>query len=433
MTGLAKQIVIVDGVRTPFVKAGTVARELPAVELGRQALVALQAKLNLKADAVDEVVMGCVGAPSDATNIARVIALRAGIDRRIPARTVARNCASGMESITSAAEKIIAGQSEAAIAGGAESMSQAPLIWPQVFAFWLDDWRRAKSMGAKIGALLKLKAAFFKPRVGIMEGLTDPVCGLNMGQTAEVLARDFALSREEQDRFSLESHRRAEAATKEGRFAEEITPLFIPPKFEPLAQDNGIRNGQTMEALGKLRPVFDAKWGTVTAGNSSQLTDGAAALIVTTADRAKSEGWPVLGRLKAYAYAGLDPSRMGLGPVYASARALDRAGMTLKDMELIEINEAFAAQVLACGRAFESAAFAKEHLGRDTALGTLDFTRLNVNGGAIALGHPVGVSGTRLVLTLFKEMKRRGLGVGLASLCIGGGQGAALILERTAA
>jgi len=431
MTELAKQMVIVDGVRTPFVKAGTVARELPAVELGRQALVALMAKLNLKPDAVDEVVIGCVGTPSDAANIARVIALRAGIDRSIPARTVSRNCASGMESITSAAEKILAGQSEVAIAGGAESMSQAPLIWPQAFAFWLDDWRRAKSLGAKAAALFKLKTAFFTPRVGIMEGLTDPVCGLNMGQTAEVLARDYGISREEQDRFSLESHRRAEAATKEGRLAEEMTPLFIPPKFEPLAQDNGIRNGQTMEALGKLRPVFDAKWGTVTAGNSSQLTDGAAALIVTTAERAKAEGWPVLGRLRAYAYAGLDPSRMGLGPVYAAARALDRAGMTLKDMELIEINEAFAAQVLACGRAFESAAFAKEQLGRNTALGTLDFARLNVNGGAIALGHPVGVSGTRLVLTLFKEMKRRGLGVGLASLCIGGGQGAALILDRS--
>jgi acetyl-CoA acetyltransferase family protein len=209
-----------------------------------------------------------------------------------------------------------------------------------------------------------------------------------------------------------------------------MVPLYIPPKYEPLLADNGIRNGQTMEALGKLRPVFDSKWGSVTAGNSSQLTDGAAAVLVTTAERAKAEGWPVLGSLRAYAYAGLDPSRMGLGPVYASARAFDRAGLTLKDMELIEINEAFSAQVLACGHAFGSAAFAKEQLGRESPLGTLDFTKVNVNGGAVALGHPVGVSGTRLVLTLLKEMQKRNLGIGLASLCVGGGQGAALILER---
>ncbi len=335
-----------------------------------------------------------------------------------------------MEAITSAAEKILAGQTEVAIAGGAESMSQAPLLYPQAYGWWLEKLNRARSVPAKLGALLKFRPALLKPRIGIMEALTDPVCGLNMGQTAEVLARDFGLSRLDQDTFALESHRRAEVATKAGRLAEEMVALYIPPKYEAIVADNGIRSGQTMEALGKLRPVFDPKWGSVTAGNASQLTDGAAALLVTTADRAKAEGWPVLGVLRDYAYAGLDPSRMGLGPVYAAAKALDRAGLTLKDMELLEINEAFAAQVLACGRAMESVSFAKEQLGRETPLGTLDFARLNVNGGAIALGHPVGVSGARLVLTLLKEMQRRNLGLGLASLCVGGGQGAALILER---
>ncbi len=424
------RIVIVDGVRTPFLKAGTVARELPAYELGRQALVALQARMNLKPDAVDEVIMGCVGNPAEAANVARVVALRAGIAQSVPARTVSRNCASGMEAITSAAEKILAEQSGVAIAGGCESMSQAPLLFPQPYGWWLESLNRAKTLPAKLAALLKFRPALLKPRIGILEALTDPVCELNMGQTAEILAREFGISREEQDRFAVESHRRAEVATKEGRLADEITPLLIPPKYEAVTADNGIRPGQSMEALAKLRPVFDPKWGTVTAGNASQLTDGAAGLVVTTADRAQAEGWTPLGTLRAWAYAGLDPKRMGLGPVYASAKVLERAGVALKDVDLIELNEAFAAQVLACGRAFASAGWAREHLGRESAIGELDFAKVNVNGGAVALGHPVGVSGTRLVLTLLKEMKRRDLHLGLATLCIGGGQGAALLLER---
>ena len=426
---MAARIALVAGVRTPFLKAGSVARELPAYELGRQALVALQARLNLKAGTVDEVVFGCVANPPNAANVARVIALRAGLDRAIPARTVSRNCASGMEAITAAAEKILAGQSSVAVVGGAESMSQAPLLWPQAFAFLLDDWRRAKTLGAKWSVLRRLRPALFTPRVGLLEGLTDPVCGMNMGQTAEVLAREFGLSRAAQDAFACESHRRAEAATASGRLAEEIVPLYVPPRYEPIAADNGIRPGQTVEALARLRPFFDARWGTVTAGNSSQITDGAVALLVTTEERAQAEGWAPLGYLRAWAYAGLDPRRMGLGPVFATARALDRASLTLADVELAEINEAFAAQVLACLAAFESPKFAADELGRGAALGRLDPARLNVNGGAIALGHPVGASGARLALTLLLEMRRRGLGLGLAALCIGGGQGAALLFE----
>ncbi len=425
-----KRIVVVDGVRTPFLKAGSVAREVPAYELGRQAVVALLNKLNLKPNVVDEVVIGCVGNPPEAANVARVIALRAGLDQSTPARTVSRNCASGMEAITSAAEKILAGQAEVAIAGGAESMSQAPLLWPQAFAFWLDDFRRARTAGAKLAMLGRLKAAFFKPRIGLLEGLTDPVCELNMGQTAEILSRDFGITREEQDRFAMQSHNRAEAATKEGRLSQEIAPLYVPPKYEAVGQDNGIRNGQSMEALGKLKPYFDPKWGTVTAGNASQITDGAAAVLVTTEERARAEGWKPLGILRAYAYTGLEPRRMGLGPVFATAKVIEQEGIALKDLELIEINEAFATQVLACGRAFESETFAREKMSRTSALGVLDFSKVNVNGGAVALGHPVGVSGTRLVLTLLKEMERRNLGMGLATLCVGGGQGAALLLER---
>src|SRR5688572_29223855 len=231
-----KRIAIVEGVRTPFVKAGSVARELPAYELGRQALAALVAKLDLDAAKVDDVALGCVGNPPEAANVARVAALRAGIPESVPARTLSRNCASGMESITSAAEKILAGQAELSIAGGLESMSQAPLIWPQAFAFWLDDFNRAKTPMKKLGMLSRLKAAFFKPRIGILEGLSDPVCGLNMGQTAEILARDFGITRQEQDVFACESHTRAEAATSAGRFAEEIIPLLIPPKYDPLME-----------------------------------------------------------------------------------------------------------------------------------------------------------------------------------------------------
>jgi acetyl-CoA acetyltransferase family protein len=284
----------------------------------------------------------------------------------------------------------------------------------------------------RIRLACSFRLRYLKPVIGVVQGLTDPVCGLNMGQTAEVLSREFHITRSEQDAFALQSHERALAAIREDRLAEEIQPVPIPPRFDTMHEvDSGPREGQSIEALQKLRPYFDRHNGTVTVGNACPLTDGAAAVVMMSESAARARGLEPLGYLRDYAYAGLDPSRMGLGPVFATAKVLEQVGLTLADMDLIELNEAFAAQVLACARAFESDAFAKTYLGRDTALGTLDLERVNVNGGAIALGHPVGTTGTRLVLTLLREMKRRGVDRGLATLCIGGGQGAALILERT--
>jgi acetyl-CoA C-acetyltransferase/acetyl-CoA acyltransferase len=289
---------------------------------------------------------------------------------------------------------------------------------------------RAKTPVAKLAAATAFRPAMLQPRIALAEGLTDPVCGLNMGETAEVIARDFRIGRVAQDEFALESHRRAVAARP--RLREEIVPVFPAPGYEPVQDDVGPRDGQTLEALAKLKPYFDRRNGTVTVGNACGVTDGACALLV--ADEVTAGSWPTppLGRIRSFAFAGLSPSRMGLGPVYAMAEALQKAQLALEDIELFEINEAFAAQVLACLAASESDDFARAELSRDRALGRIPRDRLNVNGGAIALGHPVGVSGARLLLTLLMEMRRRGARLGLASLCVGGGQGAAFVLERDA-
>jgi acetyl-CoA acyltransferase len=291
---------------------------------------------------------------------------------------------------------------------------------------------RAKSLGERVGAFAGIRPRDFQPRVAIMEGLTDPVCGLNMGDTAEVIAKDFAISREAQDDFALMSHRRAVAATESGRLAEEIVPVFAHPYKEAVTQDVGPRKNQSLEALAKLKPFFDRKYGTVTAGNSCPITDGAAAMIVTSAEKARELGLIPSGRVKSYAFVGLDPTRMGLGPTFATPIALKRAGAQFRDIGLIELNEAFAAQVIGNEIAMASARFCRDHLGLDKPIGEIDRAILNVNGGAIALGHPVGVSGTRLVLTLLREMRHRNVPLGLATLCVGGGQGAALVLERAA-
>lgn len=310
-------------------------------------------------------------------------------------------------------------------------MSQLPLLFSKEFADVFGEFAFAKSMGARLKALKKLKLKYLKPRISVMEGLTDPFVGINMGQTAEILAKEFGLSREEQDRFALRSHQRAVAAQKEGRLAEEITPVFLKPKYkEVVGEDIGPRDGQTMEQLGKLKPFFDRKHGTITVGNACPITDGAAAVLMMSREKAQDLGLQPMASIKGYAFAGLEPERMGLGPAYASPLALKRAGLGLKDMDLIEINEAFAAQVMACEKAFASREFAQEKLGLSEAVGEVDPDRLNVNGGAIALGHPVGATGTRLVITLMKEMQRRQVEHGLATLCIGGGQGGAIVLKR---
>jgi acetyl-CoA acetyltransferase family protein len=426
---MTSPLYIVDGVRTPFCKMGTALAGSDAVDLGRTVVAALLARTGLDPGRIDEVIFGCVGQPADAANASRVIALRAGIPEHVPAITVHRNCASGFEAVTQAAEKIAAGRGDIFLVGGTESMSAYPLLYNESATRKFNEVAKAKTPMQKIGRLLRFRPADFAPRVSLQLGLSDPVCGCNMGETAELLARDWRITRDQQDQFALQSHHRAAAARE--RLQEETWPVYPRSSRQPAAatEDNGVRPGQTMEALAKLRPVFQKRGGTVTAGNASQITDGAVALLVMSEAGLRRTGMQPLGRLVEYAYAGCEPSRMGLGPVYAIARAQERSGLRIDDADIIEINEAFAAQVLACRAAAASDEFGRSHLRRESALGEIPNEKLNVNGGGIALGHPVGASGSRLVLTSLLELRRRGAHRSLVSLCVGGGQGGALWLE----
>jgi len=433
------RLVIVDGVRTPFCKMGSGLAAVTADELGRVAVNALLTRTGIDPALVDEVIFGCVAQPPEAANLARVIALRAGIPESVPALTVQRNCASGCEAITQAQEKMFAGRGSVFVVGGVESMSNIPLLFKPATAGKFGRLARAKTPGQRLGAFAAFRARDFKPRIGLQLGLTDPVCGLNMGETAGLLAREFRITREEQDAFALRSHQRAAAA--QGKLAEEICPVFaafdrpsakMPPKNgrSPVVQDNGPREHQSLEALAKLKPVFEPEYGSVTAGNSSQITDGAVALLVMTEQRANETGFTPLGVLVDYAYAGCDPAHMGLGPLFAITQAEIKGGLKISDADLIELNEAFAAQVLAVLKCSTSKTFANDVLRRSNVPGEISPEILNVNGGAIALGHPVGATGARLVLTSLKELQRRKLKRALVTLCVGGGQGAALWLER---
>jgi acetyl-CoA C-acetyltransferase/acetyl-CoA acyltransferase len=427
---MKEPLYIVDGLRTPFTRMGTTLAGCGADELGRTAAAALLARTGLDPALIDEVVVGCVGNPAEAANVGRVIALRAGVPESVPAITVSRNCASGFEAVTQASDKAAAGRGDIFLVGGAESMSNYPLIYNDRAVKKFAALSKARTPLQKLGGLLAFRPKdFLQPKVALMLGLTDPVCGLGMGQTAELLARDWKLTREAQDEFAMKSHHKAQAA--KAKIAEEIAPVYPRGGREAgaVTEDNGIRDNQTMEALGKLKPAFEKRGGTVTAGNASQITDGSAMLLVMTEAGLKRTGLKPIGKLVGFAYAGCEPSRMGLGPVYAMAKAERLTGYKLADADLIEINEAFAAQVMACCAAAASPDFAKKHLGRDTALGEIDPAKLNVNGGAVALGHPVGASGARLVLTALRELHRRGGKRAVVSLCIGGGQGGALWLE----
>ena len=426
-----RDVVVVAGVRTPFVKAGTLFGRTPAVELGRIVVREAIERAEIDPAAVDEVIVGNVAGPPDAANVARVVALLAKIPEAVPAYTVNRNCASGIESVVDGALRIRAGEADLVVAASVESMSGIPLL---VSAEATELWARlgrARGIGERLRTLARFRPRHVRPVIGLLQGLTDPVSGLNMGETAELLAREFRLDRDTQDAFALRSHQRATVAWSEGRMDAEVVPVPLGPQYErAVDRDNGIRDGQTMEALARLKPVFDRRHGTVTAGNSSQVTDGAAALVLASARRARELGLAELGRIRSWAFAGCDPARMGLGPVLATPIALRRAGgIGLDRLDLLEINEAFAAQVLACLQAFASRSFCERYLG-GPPVGTPDPERLNVNGGAIALGHPVGATGGRLVLTLLLELARRSASLGLATLCVGGGQGAAVVVER---
>jgi acetyl-CoA acyltransferase len=440
-----RDVVIVEGVRTPFAKSGTKLKTVHAAQLGQAALKELIARTNLNVDLVDEVIIGNTGSPSDAVNISRVIALNAGFPIKTSAVTVHRNCASALESITSGYERIKSGTMEMVVAGGTENMSQMPLLMPQSITSIIERLGSAKTGGARISALWDwfkadlsqikemvttppLVKTKYKPIITLAEGLTDPFVGMNMGMTAEVIAKEFGIGRKEQDEYALRSHQKAVAAKV--KLAEELTPFYLPPDYkETLTEDIGPRDNQTMEALAKLKPFFDKNTGSITAGNSCPITDGAAVVLMMSREKAEALGYKPLVRIRAYAFAGLEPERMGMGPAYSTPIALKRAGLTMKDIGLVELNEAFAAQVMANQKAFDSEDFGKK-IGLPGKIGELSSDILNVNGGAIALGHPVGATGTRLVLTLMKEMKRRNTEFGLATLCIGGGQGGSIIIEN---
>jgi acetyl-CoA acetyltransferase family protein len=424
---MSRDVVIVEGLRTPYARAGTLLKDVPAQELARIVITELLARTGLDPSELDHVIFGNIAQPPDAVNLSRVAALLAGIPRHVPAFTVNRLCGSGLQSITDAWYRISSGDADAIIAGGVESMSNIPFLYSRESQEIFTEVFTARDLGKRLAAASRFRPKHFKPEIGLQQGLTDAVCGLNMGETAEVLAKEHSITREEQDAFALRSHRRVTLAR--AKLAEEIVPVPIPPKYSDMAiSDNGVRENQTMEALAKLRPYFDPKFGTVTAGNSSQITDGGAATLVMSGEAASAHGYRPLGKVRGFAFVGIEPERMGLGPAVATPLALKRAGVSWEDIGLVEMNEAFAAQCLAVARVFPSRDW-HERYGTGGPIGEIDWERTNVNGGAIALGHPVGSSANRLVTTLLKEMRRRDVPLGLATMCIGGGQGGAVVLE----
>ena len=427
---MSQPILVVDGMRTPFLRARNRPGPFAASDLAVQAGRALLKRLPFDPADLDEVILGCASPSPDEVNIGRVVALRMGCGRKVPGWTVMRNCASGMQALDSAIANIRTGRSQLVLAGGVDALSRAPLLYSDKMVLWFANFGTARTFGQRVGAFLKLKPAeALKPVIGIMKGLTDPMVGLLMGQTAENLAFRFGITRAQMDEFAAESHRRVLAAQHAGYFDAEIAPLFD-ADGKLFAADDGVREDSTPENLAKLRPFFDHKYGNVTAGNSSQITDGAAWLVLASEEAVAKHRLPVLGRIVDSEWAGLDPAEMGLGPVHAATPILKRHGLKLDDFDAWEINEAFAAQVLACERAWASEDYCRNELGLAAALGGLDRATLNVDGGAIALGHPVGASGARIVLHLLNVLKRVDGKRGIAAICIGGGLGGAMLVER---
>lgn len=438
MTANLREVAIVEGVRSPFVRSGDVLAGMRAQDLGQAVFRELCERLEI-ADGygakarvkVDEVIVGNVGGPVDASNVARVVAMNAGLHKAIPAYTVNRNCASGMEAISQGWLRVATGQADVMLVGGVESMSNIPLLFNKKMTKLFANLMRAKTLGQRLGAMASFRLNYLSPIIALQEALKDPFCGLNMGQTADLLAREFGISREEQDRFAIESHNKAMAAQDSGRLREEIVPVAVGPQYKQVVQDDiGPRRGLTLEKMANFKPYFDRVNGTVTVANACPITDGAVALALMPVDFAKANGYKILGKIKAIGAAGLEPERMGLGPAYASNRVLRQAGLKMSDMDFIEVNEAFSAQVLAVMRATASRKWAEEKLGQSEAVGEIDPEKLNVNGGAVALGHPVGASGARITLTALKQLRRANKRYALATLCIGGGQGQAVVVER---
>jgi acetyl-CoA acyltransferase len=429
MNGNGRRVAIVEGCRTPFAKSGTAFRDLTSVELGKVSVRELIARTDLDPAEVDHVIYGTVVQSVQEPNIAREVTLGAGIPPSVPSFTVGRACASSNQAITSGAEHILVGNADVVIAGGAESLTDVPILFSTEMRNALVRASKARSLPERIQAFRAIRPKHLAP---ITPAIAEPTTGLTMGESAEKMAQENGISREAQDRWALRSHQLAAAATADGRLTAEIAPVYVPPKFdEVVTSDNGIRADTSLEKLGTLKPVFDRKYGTVTAGNASPLTDGASAVLLMSEEKAKALGYEPLGYIRSYAYASLDPGDQLLqGPVYAAPVALDRAGISMKDIDLLEIHEAFAAQVLSNMQWWDSDEIARTRLGRDRAIGLPPEDRINVMGGSIAVGHPFGATGGRVTITLLNELKRRGGQFGMISVCAAGAMGFVMIVER---
>jgi len=429
---LAKPIYVVDGARTPFLKSKNRPGPFAAADLATQAGRALLARQPFAPDELDEVILGCAAPSVDEVNIGRVAALRMGCGQKVPGWTVMRNCASGMQALDSAINNILAGRSHVVLAGGVDALSRAPLLYGDRMVLWFSDMAGSRSTGQRLARFARLPVgALLKPVIGIMKGLTDPMVGLLMGQTAENVAHRFGITREQMDSYSVNSHERVIRAQDQGTLAPgggEVEALYD-AKGNVYTLDDGVRRDASIQNLAKLKPFFDRKYGNVTPGNSSQITDGAAWMILASEEVVRKNDLRPIGRIVDSEWAGLDPAQMGLGPVHAATPILQRNRLRLSDIDYWEINEAFAAQVLGCLAAWKDADYCRNELHLDGPLGEINPERLNVDGGAIALGHPVGASGARIVLHLLKVLRKNRVKRGMAAICIGGGLGGAMLVE----
>lgn len=427
LTSTPSRVAVVAGLRTPFAKERTAFKSLPARDLGKMVVAELLQRTDLDAGQVERVVYGQVIPTPRAPNIAREVVLGTGMRESVDAYSVSRACATSYQSTTDIAESIMAGQIVCGISGGAESASDVPITVSKRLADALVAANKAPNLG---GRLLAFKGVRFNDIVPVPPALREPSSDYSMGEAAEKMAKENGIEREAQDELSHRSHMKASQAWDEGFFDDHVMHAYVPPSFEAFVRDNLVRSGSTLEGYRNLRPVFDRRYGTVTAGNSSPLTDGASALVLMREDKAKAEGYAPLGYIRSYAYAALDPNwQMLMGPAFASPTALDRAGLDLGDIDVIDMHEAFAAQVLSNTRAFESRAFARDYLGRRQAVGEINWDRLNTNGGSISLGHPFAATGARQIMQALKELKRTGGQFALCTACAAGGLGAAMVLE----
>jgi acetyl-CoA acyltransferase len=422
-----RRVAIIAGVRTPFAKAGTVLKDLSAIDLGKRCVAELIQRTELDGTQVDAIVYGTVVPSVIAPNIAREVSLMPMLPKGVQAFTVSRACASANQAITDAADQILLGHADVIIAGGAESLSNIPILHSRTMSDKLVALSRAKSGGARAKIIGSIRPRDFIP---ITPAIAEPSTGESMGESAEKMAKLNAIPREDQDQFALRSHRLANVGTEDGRLTAEICPVFVPPNFDTVVtKDNGIRADSSLEQLRALKPVFDRRYGSVTAGNSSPLTDGASAVLLMSEERAQTLGYRPLAFIRSYSYAALDPGeQLLMGPVLAAPVALQRAGLTLRDIDLIEMHEAFAAQVLSNLQGFESVAWAKR-AGYSTPVGEVDRAKLNVMGGSISIGHPFGGTGGRILTTLANELVRRGGQFGLLTVCAAGGMGHAMVIE----